>query len=127
MTFIASSAAREGIEIAAQPNPNLSAAVRTGQSLFVSGMLAEGDALKGDGAAQTRDILKRLDVVLAKAGFARTDVRELLVYVTDDEAAAPAMTECRSAFGARTALTAVKAALVQAGGRVEIMAFAEHG
>lgn len=126
MTFIASSASRESIEIAAQPNPNLSAAVRSGPSLFVSGMLAEGDALKGDGAVQTRNIFEHLDRVLTKAGLARPDVRELLVYVTDDDGAAPATTECREAFGAKVAVTVVKAALVQAGARVEIMAYAER-
>ena len=127
MTFVASSAPRQGIEIAARPNPNLSAAVRAGNSLFLSGMLAEGAALQGDGGAQTRDILRRLEAVLAKAEFARADVRELLVYVTDDEAAKSATAECRTAFGAKAAITPVTVGLALAGGRVEIMSYAERG
>jgi aminoacrylate peracid reductase len=127
MTFVASSAPRQGIEIAPQPNPNLSAAVRAGNALFVSGMLAEGDALAKDGGTQTRDILRRLDTVLARAEFARADVRELLVYATDDEAGKAASAECRAAFGAKTAITPVMVGLAVAGGRVEIMSYAERG
>ena len=127
MTFVASSSPRQGIEIAADPNPNLSAAVRAGNALFVSGMLAEGDALKEGGGAQTRDILRRLDAVLAKAGFARADVRELLVYVTDDPSGKDAVAECRTAFGANTAITPVTVGLALTGARVEIMSYAERG
>lgn len=127
MTFVASSAPRQGIEIAAQPNPNLSAAVRAGSALFVSGMLAEGSALEADGAAQTRDILRRLDTVLARAEFARGDVRDLLVYATDEESGRAAAAECRTAFGAKTAITPVTVGLAVAGGRVEIMSYAERG
>jgi reactive intermediate/imine deaminase len=127
MTFVASSAPRESIDIAATPNPNLSAAVRAGNALFVSGMLAEGDALTGDGGAQTRDILRRLDTVLARAAFARADVRDVLVYVTDDESGKAAHDECRTAFGAKTAITPVNVGLAVAGGRVEIMSYAERG
>ena len=102
MTFVASAATRQAIETAAQPNPNLSAGgARPATSLFVSGLLADGDAAKGDPAAQTRDILRKLDAILAKAAFARADVRDLLVYVTDEEAATIAMAECRTAFGAK--------------------------
>ena len=126
MTFVASSAPRQGIEIAATPNPNLSAAVRAGNSLFVAGMLAEGASLQGDGGAQTRDILRRLETVLAKAEFARADVREFLVYVTDAEAGKAATAECR-AFAAKAAITPVTVGLALAGGRVEIMSYVERG
>ncbi len=88
MTFVASAAAREAIDADRQKNPNLSPAIRAGNTLFVSGLLADGEAATGDPGAQTRDILRKLDALLSKAGFARTDVRDLLVYVTDDEAAA---------------------------------------
>ena len=127
MTFVASSATREAIEIAAQPNPNLSAAVRTGNALFVSGLLGEGEALKGDAAVQTRAILRKLDTVLSKAGFSQADLRELLIYVTDDEAGPPAVAECRRALGPKVAMTPVKVGLAVAGGRVEIMSYAERG
>ena len=127
ITFVASAATRQAIETAAQPNPNLSAAVKADTSLFVSGLLADGDAAKGDPATQTRDILRKLDAILEKGAFARADVRELLVYVTDEEAATIAMAECRTAFGTKPAMTPSKVALVAPGPRVEIMAFAERG
>ena len=127
ITFVASAAARQLIEVADQPSPNLSAAVRTGPSLFVSGLLPDGEALKGDGAVQARDILRKLDAIIAKAGFARTDVRDLLVYVTDDDAGKAAAAVCRETFGAKVAISPVKVALVLEGGRVEIMTYLERG
>ena len=127
VTFVASAAARQSIEIAPQPNPNLSAAVKAGNALYVSGLLAEADALTGDAAAQTRDINRKIDALLAKGGMARADVRDLLVYVTDDEAGRSAMAECRAAFGTSVAASPVKVALAAAGARVEIMAYAERG
>jgi 2-iminobutanoate/2-iminopropanoate deaminase len=126
ITFVASAAPRQAIETASVPNPNLSAAVKADNALFVSGLLAEGDAAKGDPTAQTRDILRKLDAILTKAAFARTDVRDLLVYVTDEEAAKAAIAECRTAFGAGPTMTPAKVALVAAGARVEIMTFAER-
>ena len=127
ITFVASAAARQAIDADPQKSPNLSPAVRADQILFVSGLLAEGDAATGDPGVQTRDIVRKLDALLAKGGFARPDVRDLLVYVTDDEAERRAMTECRAAFGGQTAITAVKVGLAAAGARVEIMALAERG
>ncbi len=127
VTFIASAAPRQSIETAAQPNPNLSAGVRAGNSLFVSGLLAEADVLKGDPAAQSRDILRKLSDVLQKAGFGKDDVRDLLVYVTDDEAGRAAGSACREAFTARVAISPVLVRLAAAGARVEIMSYAERG
>jgi enamine deaminase RidA (YjgF/YER057c/UK114 family) len=126
MTFIASAAPRQAIDANPESNPNLSPAVRADDTLFVSGMLAEGEALAADPAAQTRDILRRLDALLSKAGFARTDVRDLLVYVTDDEAAKGAAAECHAAFSTKAAITPVKVALATAGARVEIMSIAQR-
>lgn len=127
VTFVASAAPRQAIEIAAQPNPNLSAAVRAGHSLYLSGLLADGDALKGDAAAQTRDINRKIEAILEKGAMTKGDVRDLLVYVTDDAAARSAVAECRAAFGAAPSISAVKVALAAEGARVEIMAFAERG
>ena len=76
---------------------------------------------------QTRDILRKLDGLLSKSGFARTDVRDLLVYVTDEEAATRATAECRAGFAAHVSITPVKVALAAAGARVEIMTLAERG
>jgi 2-iminobutanoate/2-iminopropanoate deaminase len=127
MTFVASAARREPIDADPEKHPNLSPAVRAGNSLFVSGLLAEGDAATLDPAAQTRHILERLDVLLGKSGFARADVRDLLVYVTDEEAAAAAVSVCRAAVGAQAAVTPVLVALAGTAARVEIMTVAERG
>jgi 2-iminobutanoate/2-iminopropanoate deaminase len=127
MTFVASDLPRQGIDADPEKSPNLTPAVRVGHTLFVSGLLAEAEAATGTPAVQTRDILRKLGALLSKAGFARADVRDLLVYVTDEEAAAGAIAECRAAFGAKTSMTPVKVALVSAGARVEIMTLAERG
>lgn len=127
ITFVASAAMRQAIDADPEKSPNLSPAVRAGTTLFVSGLLAEGDAATGDPTAQTRDIFRKLDRLLLRAGYARTDVCDLLVYVTDDEAATIAMDECRTAFGAKAAITPVKVGLAAPGARVEIMALAERG
>lgn len=129
ITLIASAGARQAIDADPQKHPNLSPAVRVDDTLFVSGLLAEGAAAVGNPGAQTRDIVRKLDALLSKSGFARHDVRDLLVYVTDEEAATVAMAECRAAFGGETSLTPVKVGLAAAGARVEIMATAErdHG
>jgi 2-iminobutanoate/2-iminopropanoate deaminase len=127
VTFIASAASRQALEITEPPNPNLSAAIKAGNSLFISGLLADGEALKGDGAAQTRAIVQKIETILAKAGSTKADVRELLVYVTDEDAGKAAVAECRTAFGAAPAVSAVRVGLAAAGARVEIMAYAERG
>lgn len=126
ITFVASAAARQAIETSAQPSPNLSAAVRTGNTLWLSGILPEGAALQADPATQTRDIVRRLDALLAKAEFARADVRELLVYVTDEDAARAAESVCRASFGERVAITRPLVKLAAPGARVEIMSCAER-
>jgi enamine deaminase RidA (YjgF/YER057c/UK114 family) len=120
-------AQRQTIDADPQKSPNLSPAVRAGNTLLVSGLLAEGDAATADPGSQTRDIVRKLDALLTKAGFARADVRDVLVYVTDEEAAATAMAECRAAFGAKTSMTPVKVALAAPGARVEIMTLAGRG
>jgi reactive intermediate/imine deaminase len=126
ITFVASAAPRIAIDADPEKSPNLSPAVRAGNLLFVSGLLAGGAAAAGDPAAQTRDIFRKLDALLSKAAFARTDVRDLLVYVTDEEAATAATAECRAAVGATASITPVTVALVDAGARVEIMTLAER-
>jgi 2-iminobutanoate/2-iminopropanoate deaminase len=127
MTFVASAAPRQAIDADPQKSPNLTPAMRVDNTLFVSGLLAEGDAATADPGAQTRDILRKLDALLATTGFARADVRDLLVYVTDEEATKGAMAECRAAFGPKTTITPVKVALAVQGARVEIMTLAERG
>ena len=125
VTFVASAASRQAIEIAAQPNPNLSAAIKAGHSLYISGLLPEGDALKGDAAAQTRDVVGKIETVLTKAAYGTSAVRDLLVYVTDAEAGHAAVRECRAAFGTSVAISPIRVGLALAGARVEVMTYAE--
>ncbi len=65
------------------PNPNLSSAVRAGDRLWVSGVLGNTEATKGDAAAQTRETLTRIGRTLRAAGFSWEEVREAVVYVSD--------------------------------------------
>jgi 2-iminobutanoate/2-iminopropanoate deaminase len=127
VTFVASAAPRQAIEIAAPPNPNLSAAIKSGNSLYISGLLADSDAIKGDAAAEARDINRKIETILGTAGMAKGDLRDLLVYVTDEDAARVAMAECRTAFGSSVAASPIRVGLAAPGARVEIMAYAERG
>ena len=54
-------------------------AVRVGPLVVVAGTTAPGDGL----AAQTREIFRRIEVALAEAGAALTDVVRTRMYVTD--------------------------------------------
>src|SRR5262245_14738690 len=125
MTFVASAGPRRVVQGEGAPNPNLSAAVVAGDVTFVSGQLPDAAiAERGDAAAQTRDVLRKIDALLGKAAVSRGDVRDLLVYVTDDEAGRAAAAECRAAFGAKPAITPVRVSLAMARARVEIMTVA---
>ena len=125
MTFVASSAPHRVVPGEGTPNPNLSAAIVAGESAYVSGLLADAAVVTGgDAAAQTRDILRKLDGLLLKSGMSKAHVRDLLVYVTDAEAGRAAVAECRSAFGAATAISPVLVSLAMARARVEIMTIA---
>ncbi len=125
MTFVATAGQRRVIDGGGAANPNLSAAITAGDTTYISGLLADAKVVaEGDAAAQTRDVVHRLDALLGKAGLSRGDVRDLLVYVTDEEAGRAAVSECRAAFGARPSITPVRAALAMRNARVEIMTVA---
>lgn len=62
------------------PNDNLSAAVKAGNMVFVSGMLAAG---AGDAAAQTRATLAKARAAFARAGASPRDVVECTVWMPD--------------------------------------------
>jgi len=66
-----------------RPNPNLSAAIRVGDRLFLSGMLGANEATRGQVAGQTREALARLGRTLSAAGFAWSDVVESTVWLPD--------------------------------------------
>lgn len=67
----------------AQPNPNLSSAIRVGNRLFLSGMLGNDAGNKGDLAGQTRTALARIARTLRAAGFGWQDVVDGTVYITE--------------------------------------------
>jgi enamine deaminase RidA (YjgF/YER057c/UK114 family) len=125
MTFIASAAARRVVAGEGAANPNLSAAIVAGDTAFISGQLPDASvADAGDADAQTRDVIRKIDGLLAKAGMSRADVRDLIVYVTDEDAGRAAGAACRAAFGANAAMTTMPVSLAMARARVEIMTIA---
>ena len=56
-----------------------SRAVRTGSYIAVAGTTAEGDGI----AAQTREILRRIEIALRQAGGSLADVVRTRMFVTD--------------------------------------------
>ena len=125
MTFVAGAGQRRVVAGDGAPNPNLSAAIVAGDTAYLSGLLPDAAVVaSGDAAAQVRDVLRRVEALLAGCGMVRADVRDLLVYVTDDAAGQAATTACAAAFGAKTAISIVPVALAMARARVEIMTVA---
>lgn len=104
------------------PNPNLSAAVKAGDRLWVAGMLGNTPATKGDAAAQTKETLARLGRALKAGGFGWEHVRESVVYVSDMKHRAAVEKEWRAQFPKdKPAGVLIEAPLVAADGLVEIM------
>ncbi len=103
------------------PSPILSSAIRTGNRLFVSGMLGATDANRGDAPAQAREVLARLGRTMKAAGFGWSDVVDATVYAPNP-ADVPGLTAAwRELFGATLPPpTVVCAALVSPHGLVEI-------
>jgi enamine deaminase RidA (YjgF/YER057c/UK114 family) len=56
-----------------------SRAVRTGPLIVVAGTTADGDGI----AAQTREVLRRIEIALQQAGGALADVVRTRIFVTD--------------------------------------------
>jgi reactive intermediate/imine deaminase len=122
MTFTASTAPRKVISDGRPANPNLSPAILAGNRLYLSGMLGNTEATKGDVRAQTRETLARLNKAIEAAGFNKSHVVDGIVYLPDLTNFA-GMNEVyretfREAFPARAT---VGAGLVAPDGLVEIM------
>lgn len=118
MTFIASSAPREAIA----PGANLSSAIKSGNRLYVSGVLGNTPGNAGDAAAQTRETFARIRKTLDAAGYTPADVVDGLVYLTDLSHFAAMNGEYRSFFGRDfPARATVGTGLVSPGAVVEIM------
>lgn len=122
ITLLAVAGPKEAINTSAPPNPNLSSAIRAGNRLFVSGMLGNTDANKGDAGAQTTETLARIDKTITAAGFTRADIVDGIVYLTD-VANFPKMNDPYRAFFGKDfpARATVKTGLVAPDGLVEIM------
>ena len=118
MTFIASSAPREAIS----PGTNLSAAIKAGNRLYLSGALGNTRENAGDAAAQTRETLARIRKTLDATGYTPGDVVDGLIYLTDLGQFSQMNTEYRAFFEKDfPARATVGAGLVAPGAVVEIM------
>ena len=118
MTFVASSAPREAIS----PGPNLSAAVRSGNRLYLSGVLGNTTENAGEVSFQTREVMARIRSTLADAGYKPADVVDAIVYLSDLSLFAEMNNEYRASFdGSFPARATVGAGLVAPGAVVEIM------
>jgi len=106
----------------AQPNPNLSSAIRIGNRLFLSGMLGNDASNKGDANAQTRATLARIGRTLKAAGFDWKDVVDGAVYLTDIRDYSAMNVAYREIFSADfPARVTAETGLVSADALVEIM------
>jgi reactive intermediate/imine deaminase len=118
MTFVASTAPREAVN----PGANLSSAIKSGNRLYVSGVLGNTPDNAGDAAAQTRETFARIRKTLDAAGYTPADVVDGLVYLTDLSHFAPMNAEYRTFFGKDfPARATVGTGLVSPGAVVEIM------
>jgi enamine deaminase RidA (YjgF/YER057c/UK114 family) len=122
ITLVASSAAKRVIDDGRPTNPNLSAAIRAGDRVYLAGMLGNTAETKGDVAAQTRETLARIRGALTAAGCTPADVHDAVVYLTDIKTF-QMMNEAYRAFFEKDfpARATLQTGLVAADGLVEIM------
>ena len=83
ITLIASSAAKQAIGTAVSPSLPLSSAVRTGNLIFLSGVLGNTDANARDVAAQTREVFARIRRTLDTAGLSFPHIVDNAIYLPD--------------------------------------------
>ena len=122
ITLVASATAKRVVADGRPVNANLSAAIRAGDRVYVSGMLGNTPETKGDVGAQTRETLTRIRAALTAAGCSPADVFDSVVYLTDMKNFA-AMNDAYRPFFERDfpARATVQTGLVAADGLVEIM------
>jgi reactive intermediate/imine deaminase len=122
ITMVASSSPRSVIDDGRPANPNLSAAIRAGNRVYLSGMLGNTAENKTDAASQTRETLARIRRALEAAGCTPADVVDSLVYLPD-LANYAAMNDVYRSFFERSfpARATVASGLVAPDGLVEIM------
>jgi aminoacrylate peracid reductase len=128
ITLVASSSPREVIHDGRPVNPNLSAAIRAGNRVYLSGMLGNTPETNGDVGAQTRETLARIGQALHAAGCTPADVVDGIVYLTDVRTFSAMNDVYRPFFAPQfPARATVQSGLVAPDGLVEIMVTAERG
>jgi 2-iminobutanoate/2-iminopropanoate deaminase len=116
---------------AAAANP-YSYAIKTGNTLFLAGLIsrngADNKAVAGDMAAQTKTVMENGSAVLKAAGFTFADVVSARIYVTDADAFQAMNTVYRTYFPTDPpARATVKALLTSADYIVEVTMVAVKG
>ena len=107
-----------------QTNPRLSAAVTFGELVFLSGQVP-GDAT--DAAGQTRQVLEKIDALLAEAGSDKDHLLSATIYLKDIGGDFAAMNDVWSAWlspGQAPSRTTLQAELARPQVRVEISVIA---
>lgn len=83
ITLVATRGEKEVIGPVVSPSLPLSTAVRAGNRVFLSGVLGNTDANMGDPAAQTHEVMTRIQRTLTSAGLTFADVVDSTVYLPD--------------------------------------------
>jgi enamine deaminase RidA (YjgF/YER057c/UK114 family) len=104
--------------------PRMSQAVLHGDTVYIAGHVA--DDTSGDAADQTRQILSKIDTVLAKVGSDKTRLLSATVWLADIEAydQVNAVWDAWVAPGAPPVRACVESKLAGPGYKVEIAAIA---
>ena len=103
-------------------NPNLSSAIRAGNRLYLSGILGNTPANKGDVKGQAAETMARIGRTLKAAGFDWSHLVEGMVYLPDLTKFADMNVSYREPIGKDfPARATVGAGLMNADGAVEIM------
>jgi aminoacrylate peracid reductase len=68
---------------AGRTNPNLSSAIRVGNTMYVSGITGNLPSNRGDIKAQSTEILDRVERTLKAAGFDKSHIVDAAVYMSD--------------------------------------------
>ncbi len=128
ITLVASSAPRKRVIDDGRPaNPNLSAAIRAGHRVYLSGMLGNTAETKGDVAAQTRETLLAHPRCADGRRLHARRRRDAVVYLTDIKTFQTMNDAYRAFFEQRLPRSrhASRRGLVAADGLVEIMVTAD--
>lgn len=100
----------------------LSAAIKVGKRLYVSGITGNNADNKGNAEAQTKEAMARIERTMKAAGFEFTDLVDAVAYITDLTNFNAMNNGYRPALGKDfPARATVKTGLVGADGLVEIM------